>query len=548
MSADLIAKAPAPQLDRRPSAQAFQIDNLLVQVMTGAVRVPHFQRGLKWENIDKTALFDSIYRGYPVGTLLLWKRAAQAAHVSLGKLTIDAPARHDALFVVDGQQRLTTLAEVLLRVPPHDERVMVFDLDANKFEYLKSRPEDLAASNSKVPLFVVLDSSKLVHWLIAHPKLGEERTSQVIALGKRIREYQVPAYVVETDDEDVLRTIFHRTNSAGKKLEASDVFNALFGALSPEYPSNLEQLARGLAEVGFGRLQERDLLNALLAIKGLPLDRPFAGSMKQSDAPDAIRRSDAALRATIVFLRGQASIPHVDLLPYALPLVVLSKFFDRFPTPRMRSLLLLRRWLWRGSLAGRLTGATVGMRQHLMCVVDGKEEESVQGLLALSGPAPIEDVGSLDRFAFQTARSKLQCCALAALGPRDLESGEPIPLDDVLSFEGEDKIPFLISLTRTTEPMAHGLPNRLLHPRWPSKRLREAIARTTDDVTLASHGISRPAQTALAEGRFSDFLLLRETSLRAVVTAAFARQAEWGADDTPSLSSMIVDERDEEEP
>lgn len=542
MAPEGVTKAAPPQLDRRPSAQAFQIDNLLVKVTVGAVRIPHFQRGLKWDNTDRIALFDSIYRGYPIGTLLLWKRIAPAARIVLGKLTLDAPAQ-DALFVVDGQQRLTTLAEILLRVPLPDERAMYFDLATSAFEYLKGEPEALTDEAPKVPLWVVLDSNKLVEWLFEHPKLEKEHRNQAVNLGKRIREYQVPAYVVETDDENVLRTIFHRTNSAGKRLESSDVFNALFGSVAPGHPSNLEQLAHGLVDLGFGRVQERDILNALLAIHGLPLDRPFAGALKQDEAPDAIRRADIALRATIVFLRGHAGIAHVDLLPYALPLVVLSKFFDRFPTPRARSLLLLRRWLWRGSLAGRLTGATVGMRQHLMCIMDGKEEESVQGLLALSGTAPAEEVDNLDRFAFQTARSKLQCCALATLKPRNLESGEPLSLEEVLSAADDDeRIPALIPLTRTTEQLARGLPNRILHPRWPPRRLRDAIAATTDAAALASHAISPAAQAALREDRFGDFLHLRGASLREVVTSCFARQAEWGADSTPSLASMIIDE------
>ncbi|WP_437748156.1 hypothetical protein WMF39_40970 [Sorangium sp. So ce1504] len=123
-----------------------------------------------------------------------------------------------------------------------------------------------------------------------------------------------------------------------------------------------------------------------------------------------------------MFLRRDAGFAHVELLPYTLPIVVLSKFFYEFPTPRDRSRLLLRRWLWRGALGARLTGATVGMRQHLACIRKDDEEGSVQRLLALAGTAPAEDVQHLRSFHFARARSKLQCCALASLGPRDLMS------------------------------------------------------------------------------------------------------------------------------
>ncbi|WP_437904753.1 hypothetical protein WME95_41190 [Sorangium sp. So ce327] len=100
------------------------------------------------------------------------------------------------------------------------------------------------------------------------------------------------------------------------------------------------------------------------------------------------------------------------------------------------------------------------MRQHSACIRKDDEEGSVQRLLALAGTAPAEDVQHLRSFHFARARSKLQCCALASLGPRDLMSGELL------------------------------------------------------DVTI-----------------------LRQTAER-----YFQREDEWNADDSPSLSSMIVSE------
>lgn len=544
MSAKEAPEAKLP-LERRPSAVSFQLDNLLVQVAAGAVRVPRFQRGLRWDDVDRVDLFDSIYRGYPIGTLLLWKHEADADRISLGKLTLDAPARQDALFVVDGQQRITTLAEVLLRVPSPDERAMHFDLSTTTFEYsAKGRKPGSASDNIKVPLSVVLDASRLMEWILAQPNLSKDQWKLLFDLGKRIREYQVPAYVVETDDEGVLRKIFHRTNSTGKRLEASEVFDGLFGAVGPAHPATLKQLGQSLVDLEFGRLQESYLLNALLAIRGLPLDRPFAEVLAQGDSADGLRRAESALREAIVFLKHDAGIPHVELVPYMLPLIVLSKFFDRFPTPKVRSRALLRRWLWRASLAGRLTGATLGMRQHLACVADGREEESVQRLMALSGADPTVAALKLDSFSFQTARTKMHCCALASLGPRDLKTGKPVVLDKVLSVkEGQaDRIPAVVAQTSGLRGEVGGLANRLLVPWLSPKPLRAAIAGVAHGPILTSHAISEEAHRALNESRLAAFLSLRKDALERVVATFFSRQAEWGADDTPSLASMIVDE------
>ncbi len=101
-------------------------------VRRGVVRIPSFQRPLKWRTVDVLALFDSIYRGYPVGSFLLRKGAAPAATLEIGPLSIDGPETQEALWVVDGQQRLIALTAGLSRprpVPttPVDVWVVYFD-------------------------------------------------------------------------------------------------------------------------------------------------------------------------------------------------------------------------------------------------------------------------------------------------------------------------------------------------------------------------------------------------------------------------------------
>ncbi len=262
--------------------------------------------------------------------------------------------------------------------------------------------------------------------------------------------------------------------------------------------------------------------------------------------PAALRATDTALRAAIVFLRRDAGIAHVELLPYALPIVVLSRFFHVFPTPRDRSRLRLRRWLWRGALGARLTGATVGMRQHLACIQKYDEEGSVERLLALAGNSPAEEVRHLKGFHFATARSKLQCSALASLRPRDLASGELLDVPKLLSSlqadERGEKVMIIVRSQRAEKELAQGLANRIFHTRLPAAELHKAIATTKDKAVLDSHAISRAAQKVLINGDLNRFLELRHETLQGVVDRYFARQAEWVADDSPSLASLIVEE------
>ncbi len=335
---DSVAMA-APSLDARPRAEARTIEDLVEEAKKGRIRIPRFQRGLKWEPKDGLLLFDSIYRGYPIGTLLFWETRAEAEQVRFGSVVLDAGARVDAWWVVDGQQRLTTLVRNLVGDQP-DEFSLWFNLDDETFVRAS---EARADARRYLPLHEALDTERLHEW-VAASDLTADRRKTAFRLNRRIRQYSVPAYVVETDDEKILRRIFERTNASGKALDRADVFDALHGARGSEEPGDFTALAKVLANHGFGDLEERILYRALLAIHGRDAvggDVPTAFV----DAAAAYARTAKAMSAAIVFLTTHAGIAHASLLPYKQPLVALAKFFDRHPQASARSLDLLSRWL-----------------------------------------------------------------------------------------------------------------------------------------------------------------------------------------------------------
>ncbi len=72
--------------------------------------MPDIQRPFVWASKKVRDLFDSMYRGYPIGTLMLWETGAEAGTRQIG---LEAADRAPQLLIVDGQQRLTSLYAVL---------------------------------------------------------------------------------------------------------------------------------------------------------------------------------------------------------------------------------------------------------------------------------------------------------------------------------------------------------------------------------------------------------------------------------------------------
>jgi len=520
-----------PSLDARPKATALTVEDLVRDALKGRIRVPPFQRELQWTRDDARKLFDSIYRGYPIGTLLFWQTSAETERLTFGPVLVEAEMKSDAWWVVDGQQRIHSLVRVLNAAAP-DRFALAFDLDEEEFIFA-SRAKD---EERYIPMTEVLDSERVLRWVSAR-RLTAARRGVGFRLNKRVREYSIPAYVVETGDAEVLRHIFRRSNESGKPLTAADVFDAIHGARGTKEPTDFKAVARSLETLGFGVPDGKVIYRALRAIQGLDPARAEVPEMK--NAAKAYNRTDRALRAATVFLMTRAGIPRLELLPYTTPLLALAKFFDRHAEAAPRSLELLSRWLWRGAVTGLHSGDTVAMRDSL-AAIDADEDASVQRLLETvtghsdAGVRPLEALQELSTYDFRHARTKLEILALLSLGPRHLQTGETIVAS---SFDGPDAI---AKLANVSDPAGATIANRLLHPKIP--HLRSVLAHAAQVEVRRSHAVGKNAHYALAKGDDLGFLRARAAEILEVVGRFISARAKWDQSDRPPLRTLRVED------
>lgn len=110
-----------------------KISTILDRIENGSIALPVFQRGYVWSRKQVRELFASLYRGYPVGSLLIWETASPDT-ATRGKLP--APVAPLQL-LLDGQQRMTSLFGVMRGHPPD-----FFDGNAKAFIGLMFHIED----------------------------------------------------------------------------------------------------------------------------------------------------------------------------------------------------------------------------------------------------------------------------------------------------------------------------------------------------------------------------------------------------------------------
>ena len=90
------------------------IRKIIEKTLSGEIRIPSFQRGFVWEP-EKVAFFiDSLYKGYPIGSLLFWRTNIRLENErQLGNYSLPEPTKGYPLdYVLDGQQRITSIFSV----------------------------------------------------------------------------------------------------------------------------------------------------------------------------------------------------------------------------------------------------------------------------------------------------------------------------------------------------------------------------------------------------------------------------------------------------
>lgn len=549
----------------------FSIQNLVDSGLSGRIRVPEFQRSFRWTSGDVLALFDSILKGYPVGSVLLWQKTAPAHRVTLGALTFNSAEHHNALWVVDGQQRITSLVNAVLKESYDvDERFRVlYSVKRKKFV----RPAD-ARGTLAIPLPDLFDIAKLLQWFQHNPEALDDAT-HIQTVTARLRDFKVPASVVEQADEGVLRDIFDRMNTAGRRLRSAEIFDAIHRADGDTQAGDLSIPAiadRIAATTTFGRIEDAAVYQAILVRRHPDITRDPHGefdSERKLETPfsregrdEGYRRAEEALQLAVHFLSGVAGVPHISFLPYRFLILILVRFFALYPKPRPRNKELLAYWFWRAATRApelSFNGSTANVRALAGNIVAGDEERSIKNLLSsvrMTG-VPYRKAAitrDIRRFSTNRASGKIILCALWASGPKSIKTGKPIGAEEIAEILDQSETPADVAIEL--------IPRRKLPPEYRRSAGNRAISaypssmndvlaslNSLDDAsTVAESNLLTPhLLAALADADGVEFVLQREDLVETALTRFVETMTGERFEDTPALDALDLDDIDDDD-
>jgi hypothetical protein len=236
---------------------SYNLATLIQQIDMGIIGLPDIQRPFVWPDTKVRDLFDSMYKGYPVGYFLFWANANVEHTKSIGT---SAKQKHPNLLIVDGQQRLTSLyavikAQEVIRENYNKATIVI------AFNPLEAKFEIPDASIRKNPRYFQnisqiwqpnINIIKLINEFLQNLKKSvelsdeeEEDIQNAFMQLKNLESYPFSALELSTNiTEEQVADVFVRINSQGKTLNQADFILTLMSVFWEEGRKDLEEFCR----------------------------------------------------------------------------------------------------------------------------------------------------------------------------------------------------------------------------------------------------------------------------------------------------------------
>ncbi|PJJ41793.1 DUF262 domain-containing protein [Hallerella succinigenes] len=338
-------------------------NELINNIESGRVKIPQFQRKFVW-SLDMTVkLLDSIIKGYPIGSFILWKTRERLRSIrNVGGISLPEPPDGDMIqYVLDGQQRMTSLYVAMRGLKINDDdrnddfSEIYVDLEAKEDEPIVIGNVEEKPADTLVRFTDLLGSTVKV--AIAHPNYSEK----IEAYSQAVKGYQFSIISVSDAPIEIATEIFTRLNEGGKRLSVFEIMVAK----TYDLPSNFdlsekyEKLVDELKKSDFETISSAVVLQAVSACL---VGECAKKHILKLDKFSIIKEWDNIINAfkeSVDYMHSFFRIPVSQLMPYDSLLVPFTYYFYKHKEkPIAEQQMFMQDFFWRCVLTSRYSAAT----------------------------------------------------------------------------------------------------------------------------------------------------------------------------------------------
>ncbi|WP_079202912.1 DUF262 domain-containing protein [Pseudomonas sp. CC6-YY-74] len=419
---------------REPKPEVYRLEELAILVKSGDIKLPKFQRPFVWRRTDMLKLLDSIYKGYPIGSLLLWHSSQRLkSERNIAGLKVDEETTvYPTSYLLDGQQRLTTLCGALFWDGDASNNMWNIHFDLETEEFIHPKNSD---STSTYPLNKLLETHQFIKQCMkfAHHEKQNIYTERAERLLRIIKDYKIAVVKIGDMSIEQVAPIFERINSTGRKLTIVDLMMAATWSDGFDLSSEIQKIQKVCNDNGFSGVSEQVILRSIAASANLGINKDDIQRLRTLNSDQlstAANECNSAISKSVNWLTTELVIRDANYLPYGLFFTYLVEFFRCAPTPSDDTLGELKAWFWFTSTTLYFGGASTGdISRELINV-----REFATGARTQLFKRAIINIGNLvyDKFNLKNASSTAFCLILLSKRPKTSLSGRDLD-PDVLS-------------------------------------------------------------------------------------------------------------------
>ena len=349
------------------------IGTLAQRVHDGGLELPEIQRNFVWSKPQVRDLLDSLYRGFPVGTLLFWRTGDLAYTREIEVGAAQSGTTRTADFVLDGQQRLTALTRLIYDGEP-DVR---FHIETEQFEVAN------AASRRDphwIPVSEVFQRGA-VEVAADRNLIGEPDAKQLLqrlSHLEHMKDLTVTVHILDGFDYDDVTEIFVRVNSKGTRLRQSELAIARLAFRLPGMVTeDLKSFEESLDDSGYD-IDLRFLVRCLTAVATDQSKFPALTNVAPDDLRKAWKDTAKAIEHFVNLVKQNLGLESWEWVPSNNAMVVPVAYLARQPKNEVDANGALR-WFLLSSMWQRYAGSSeTAMDQDLRLLREQSPFEALE--------------------------------------------------------------------------------------------------------------------------------------------------------------------------
>lgn len=423
--------------------QTENLIKLISEIKRGEMRIPNFQRAFVWQIDQIVELLDSVQKGIPIGSILIWDTTENINEhdpLKLGLNKLDEGQKRK--YLLDGQQRLVTLYAVLhnnlqlgkKRLTQYD---VYYDLKKNKFEIHKKK--DVEDKKIKIEeWFLPMNKLMIIDYNIRSVQNNNEIWVKFGTKPEILQSYndlynkfiniKIPA-IITSQKLKYACSIFEKLNNTGVKLTIVDLMVATTYNQKFNLREKLKILKFDLDNKDF-LIDDRTVLQCMSACLQNGTTRDHIIDSK-NEIETKWKKTIECINLSIDFLKDNCFVPVSSFLPNEILLAPLSYFFFKFGNKEIPHQIIkkLKRYFWFSVLSQRYNQSQ-----------DSKVEEDIKNMDKLLKNLESDvfdyyvqkidaDTIKNEQMSLSSSFAKTMLCFFASRNPLEFKNNTPVKLD-----------------------------------------------------------------------------------------------------------------------